>query len=105
MTGQVIWIAHGKPLPVVDKDFAAGIGEDHALQWEGMIKLVFAPSGTEIKWSVFAANWASLFHVLDWIDTYPAPFKLKYFLVGWFEEVHEHRVRRLLPGRRRTAAR
>lgn len=89
MTGQVIWIAHGKPLPVVDKDFTAGASEDHALQWEGMIKLVFAPSGTEIKWSVFAANWASLFHVLDWIDTYPAPFKLKYFLVGWFEEVIE----------------
>lgn len=86
MASQVTWIAHGKPLPPHD-DSDPGAREDHALHSEGMVKLVVGPDGTEVKWSVFAANWSSLFHVLDWIDAYPAPFTLKYFLVGWFEEV------------------
>ena len=87
MASQSIWIAHGNPLPPLENANGSEIKEDRALQWDGMIKLTFGPVGTEIKWSVFAANWASLFHVLDLIEAYPAPFKLKYFLVGWFEEV------------------
>src|SRR5687767_9500087 len=88
MASQATWIAHGKPLPPHDGN-DPGAREDHALHSEGMVKLVVGPDGTEVKWSVFTANWSSLFHVIDWIDAYPAPFTLKYFLVGWFEEVIE----------------
>jgi hypothetical protein len=88
MANQVTWIAQGKPLPL-ESAAASETGELHALNRDGMIKLTFSPSGTEIKWSVFAANWTSIFHVLDWLETYPAPFNLKYFLCGWFNETVE----------------
>jgi hypothetical protein len=84
MAGQVTWIANGRPWTAPGKE--AGQGEENSLQGDGHIRIVQGPSGTEIKWSVFAANWASLFYILDWTDTFPPPVTLKYFLVGWFEE-------------------
>jgi hypothetical protein len=84
MKGQITWIAHGQPLTMPEDGL--GLREDDTLQSEGFIKLVQGPAGTEIKWSVFAANWASLFYILDWSETFPAPVTLRYFLVGWFEE-------------------
>jgi hypothetical protein len=87
MASQVTWIAYGRPVHALENENASEERDSHGLERGGMIKLTFGPDGTEIKWSVFAANWSSLFHVLDWIDTYPAPFTLKYFLMGWFEEL------------------
>ncbi|MGH6873931.1 MAG: hypothetical protein ACREDW_02865, partial [Aestuariivirgaceae bacterium] len=84
MKGQTTWIAHGQPWTMPND--GPGLREDHTLQREGFIKLVQGPTGTEIKWSVFAANWASLFYILEWVETLPPPVTLKYFLVGWFEE-------------------
>lgn len=89
MAHQVTWIAHGKPLPARANGSASEKEEMNALNREGMIKVAIDEGGTQITWSVFAANWGSLFHVLDWLDTYPAPFKLRYFLVGWFDETVE----------------
>ena len=62
-----------------------------------MVKVSHGLDGTEIRWSVFSANWASLYFVLEGIETYPGPFSLKYYLLGWFEEhaetAHEARER------------
>src|SRR5688500_14418426 len=74
MKGQTTWIAHGQPLTMPEN--GPGLREDHTLQGEGFIKLVQGPAGTEIKWSVFAANWASLFYILDWTETFPSPVTL-----------------------------
>ncbi len=97
MTSQVSWIARGQIAAPPADDGAAEVGEDHLLKWEGMVKVTHGLDGTEIKWSVFSGNWASLYFVLEWIETYPGPFTLKYFLLGWFEEqvetAHEARER------------
>ncbi len=86
MKGQITWIAHGQPLTMPEDGL--GLREDHTLQGEGFIKLVQGPEGTEIKWSVFAANWASLFYILDWSETFPVPVTLRYFLVGLVRRNH-----------------
>lgn len=97
MTSQVSWIARGRIAAPPADDGAETSSEDHRLQWEGMVKITQGLDGTEIKWSVFSGNWASLYFVLEWIETYPAPLTLKYFLLGWFEEriatAHEARQR------------
>jgi hypothetical protein len=54
---------------------------------DGHIRIKVAPGLTEIKWSVFAPNWASLYFAMEWLATTPGPYVLKYFLSGWFEEV------------------
>jgi hypothetical protein len=89
MTSQVSWIANGRPCGPPDSDSAEAASEDHTLQWRGIVKITHGLDGTEIKWSVFSANWASLYFVLEWIETYPGPFTLQYYLLGWFEEVVE----------------
>ncbi len=97
MTTQVSWIAGGQKSALPEVDGAETAAEDHFLQWEGMVKVSHGLDGTEIRWSVFSANWASLYFVLEWIETYPGPFSLKYYLLGWFEEhaetAHEARER------------
>lgn len=89
MAPKVTWIAHGQPLPPLENATASEKEDTHALNRQGMVKLTIDETGTEIKWLLFSGNWASLFHILDWLDTYPPPFKLCYFLVGWFEEIIE----------------
>ena len=56
------------------------------IERQGFVKVTQSANGTEIKWSVFAPNWASLYFALEWIDTFPAPYTLNYNLAGWFEE-------------------
>jgi len=89
MARQVAWIAHGKSLPPLENASASEKEETHSFNQHGLVKLTVDELGTEIKWSVFAGNWASLFYILEWLDTYQPPFKLRYFLVGWFEEIAE----------------
>lgn len=86
MTSQVSWIARGRIVAPPEVDGAEPVSEDHLLEREGMVRIRHGLDGTEIKWSVFAANWSSLYFVLEWIESYPGPFTLKYYLVGWFEE-------------------
>ena len=61
-------------------------GEESLLQRKGMIKLTLSERGTEVRWPLFAANWTSLFYVMEWLRTAPGPYTLKYFIVGWVEE-------------------
>jgi hypothetical protein len=89
MTSQVSWIAGGRLTGPPDDDGAETVTEDYLLQWQSWVKITHGLDGTEIKWSVFSANWASLYFVLEWIETYPGPFTLKYYLLGWFEEIIE----------------
>lgn len=86
MTSQVSWIAHGRIATPTEGDGLEADPEDHLLKRLGMVRITQGLDGTEIKWSVFAPNWASLYFVLEWIETYPGPFTLRYYLLGWFEE-------------------
>ena len=65
-------------------------GSDETLyQRKGLVRLSVSDHGTEISWSMFACNWASLFLAMEWIRTAPAPYKLRYFIVGWAEETFD----------------
>ncbi len=66
-------------------------GSDEALfQRKGLVRLSVSDRGTEVCWSMFACNWASLFLTMEWIRTAPGPYKLKYFIVGWAEETYDN---------------
>jgi hypothetical protein len=80
------WISRGElmvpPLPE-----AADPRQEHELlERQGYVKIAHSPEGTVVTWAVFAPNWASLYFVMDWLGTMPAPYTLKYYLSGWFEE-------------------
>ena len=90
----VRWVYRGDLLDKTpDEQFAfdpSWDGSDAALyQRKGLVRLAISEQGTEIAWSMFASNWASLFFAMEWIRTAPEPYKLKYFIVGWAEERFE----------------
>ncbi len=57
-----------------------------------IVKVETAESGTTIKWSMFAPNWASLFFVQEWLPSLPQPYVLRFFNSGWFCETYETAV-------------
>ncbi|TMJ42045.1 MAG: hypothetical protein E6G89_04800 [Alphaproteobacteria bacterium] len=56
------------------------------LDRQGFVKIKNSPRATQIEWSVFAPNWASLYFTMEWLHTFPGPYTLRYYLSGWFEE-------------------
>jgi hypothetical protein len=51
-----------------------------------LIRLETGPLGTSIKWNMACANWSSLLFALNFVHTCTAPFTLRFFNSGWFEE-------------------
>lgn len=89
---KVFWIFRGQIMfpPEAGRD---DLGRElELIERHGFVKVTQSATGTEIKWSVFAPNWASLYFVLEWLDTFPAPYSLSYNLAGWFDERHGHHV-------------
>jgi len=60
--------------------------EHELIERHGFVKVMQGPDGTTISWAVFTPNWASLYFMMDWLATTSAPYTLKYYLSGWFEE-------------------
>src|SRR5262245_30715658 len=86
---QVFWIAHGElSAPPESKQPDLPL-EKELLHRRGYIKVTQNASGSTIKWDLFASNWASMYFALEWIGNLTGPYKLNYFLAGWFEEVYE----------------
>ena len=59
---------------------------------KGAVKIVETPEGTEIKWMLFAANWASLYYLAETVHLFSGPYTLRYFLSGWFTETVDSAV-------------
>jgi hypothetical protein len=91
MERQEFWIAHAQLAPApADRDLkAATVSDSERMHRDGHIRITVAPGLTEIKWSVFAPNWSSLYFAMEWLATTPGPYVLKYFLSGWFEEAFQ----------------
>jgi hypothetical protein len=87
MKQQELWIAKGRLLPVAleIENLPEGIAD--RLHRLGEVRIVIDERGTLVEWCVFAPNWASLQVVMEWIGASRGPFKLRYFLAGWFEEM------------------
>ena len=63
--------------------------EENRLYKEGVVRLTTGEMGIEIKWSVFSPCFSSLFTAMNWLPTAEGPFMLRYYLSGWFEEIHQ----------------
>ena len=90
MDGLDLWIANGRfglaPVcPTVNE-----VPDGAAPYRDGLVSIKKIGRITEIKWFVFAPNWASLYLAMDWIDGRSGLFRLKYFLAGWFEETYQN---------------
>jgi hypothetical protein len=87
MQGQRFWIVDGKrsSLSTALDDLPRDV-EHNRFEREGGVRITTGHLGTEIKWSAFSPCFASLFHVLGWLPEARAPYILRYYLAGWFEE-------------------
>ena len=83
---RISWILNGELTKVLPENPAAPLSEMDYIGRKGAVKIVETPDGTEIKWMLFAANWASLYYLAETIHLFSGPFTLKYFLSGWFTE-------------------
>ena len=85
MANRVLWLSNGRfrPAPEVT---TPPTGERHLLQRHGFVKIVEEDSGTTLRWSMFSANWSSLFFLAEWVHGARAPFHLQYYSAGWFNE-------------------
>jgi hypothetical protein len=81
-----LWIANGQLVaaPLEDGRLTQHITD--RLHRSGHVRIVAGESGTLVEWCVFAPNWASLQVTREWVRACRGPFKLRYFLAGWFEE-------------------
>jgi hypothetical protein len=85
---QVSWIYRGQPMAPQDGFARDSEREFELLDRQGFVKITSSSRGTQIDWSVFAPNWASLYFTMEWLHTFPAPYSLRYYLSGWFDEKH-----------------
>lgn len=91
-----VWIDQGRVVDELSSADGGTVSEDIAIHRQGLVKLTFSqPAGTTVSWTVFAPNWSSLYYVMECLYSYPGPYHLQYYLVGWFSEtITDFRVAR-----------
>lgn len=84
--GERFWIVDGEhSLPTLDADLSEA-AERQRFDRDGGVRVTTGVLGTEVKWAAFSPCFASLFRVLRLLQSAPAPYILRYYLCGWFEE-------------------
>ena len=86
MDAQVYWIARGALTALPDGQILDSVAERELMERQGYVKVTVSPAGTAVKWAVFAANWSSLYFAMEFVATFAGPYRLQYYLAGWFEE-------------------
>ena len=89
MARGVQWVSEGRIRPPPDVP-PSPAEERLLLQRHGMVKIAADETGTTLRWSMFSANWSSLFFVAEWVNGATGPFHLQYNCAGWFNERYEH---------------
>jgi len=89
MSRGVQWVSDGRVRPPPEVSPSA-VEERQLLQRQGVVKIVESETGTTLRWSMFSANWSSLYYVAEWVDGALGPFHLQYYSAGWFNERYEH---------------
>lgn len=87
MRGQRFWVHHGLMEPKAALNTLEPLEEEKLLQ-SGSVRLTTGELGTEVKWVVNSPCVTSLFKSIQWISSARAPYILRFFAVGWFEEVY-----------------
>jgi hypothetical protein len=89
VTGEIYWIEKGALARQRPQLLAANEGDDGLMHRHGCVRVSTGALGTEIRWSVFSPNFASLYFAAEFLADLHGPFMLRYFLAGWFEEICE----------------
>ncbi len=87
MSGQRIWIHNGNVEPVTSLNTHTAEQEEQFLK-VGSVRLTTGHLGTEIRWTVNSPCVTSLFKAIQWINSARGPFILRFFAIGWFEEMY-----------------
>jgi hypothetical protein len=88
MLGQRLWVQQGKIVPLKGAQIHYSHEEEERMLQSGSVRLTTGELGTEVKWHVTSPCVASLFTAMQWVAGVRAPFILRFFAVGWFEEVY-----------------
>lgn len=89
MARGVHWVSNGRFVP--PPEGSSSPAEERALlRRHGFVKIVESESGSLMCWSMFSANWSSLFFAAEWVHGALGPFQLQYYSAGWFNERFEH---------------
>jgi hypothetical protein len=97
MRGRRFWVHHGKLEPLLGDALTNSEDEDRFFQ-QGGVRLTTGDLGTEIKWVVNSPCVSSVFKAMQWLPSVKPPYILRFFAIGWFEEVYREpaaAVRRL----------
>jgi hypothetical protein len=89
MSSQEFWIHKGGLVPRPDEIAGQPMSDKQLLALCGFVRVVRDENGTEVSWYCNAPNFASLYFAKEWIGTFAGPYRLNYFLSGWFTEEHE----------------
>jgi hypothetical protein len=98
MSGRQTWFESGIVVAKGSRPDVDVASADWRRITQGQVRLTMSSSGTEVKWAVDTPCYTSLFHIMDSLEEYTAPFVLRFHAVGWFEEVYasaEDAVRRM----------
>jgi hypothetical protein len=87
MRGRRYWVHNGEIEPAFAGADLKPEDEDNFLK-TGSVRLTTGDLGTEIKWVVNSPCFASLFKTIQWLPSVKAPYILRFFAIGWFEEVY-----------------
>jgi hypothetical protein len=87
MRAQRIWVHNGLMEPS-QAEAPMAAAEEERLLHGGSVRLTTGHLGTEVRWVVNSPCVASLFKVMQWLPTVRAPYILRFFAMGWFEEVY-----------------
>lgn len=89
MRWGVQWVRGGRIQPPLTVQ-PGPAEERQLLQRQGAVKITEDESGTTLRWSMFSANWASLYFVAEWVHGALGPYHLQYHSAGWFNERYEN---------------
>ena len=86
MLGRRYWVDAGKIGNFANDDATYSLIEERKRFDLGQVRLTTGDLGTEIKWHVQSPCHASLYAAIEWLATARAPFVLRFYVSGWFEE-------------------
>ena len=89
MRASRIWVNQGTFERVRADSEELTAAEERRRFDQGEVRLTSGEIGTEIKWHAQTPCIASLFVVSDWLLKAKAPFVLRFYISGWFEEFYQ----------------
>jgi hypothetical protein len=97
MRSQRFWVHQGQLELVTDVHLQSTDEEDNLFR-SGSVRTTTGDLGTEIKWLINSPCVRSVFKVMEWIPNARPPYILRFYAMGWFEEIYhrpESAIRRL----------